>query len=119
MPLGRHVCHLHHRIKNSGDYIWISDKALDHAIQRFSHIRISRRHVGLAPGPLEARKRASKRRMMNLAQAGDGAPPEFDLFPWTEIPPQNGWQWQSPSPALLNERKRNSAKLVFLGLTAC
>ena len=99
MSLRRHVPRLQQHLKRRGDYVWISEDALDIAIQRFSHARISRRHVGLAPGPLEARKRASKRRMMNLAQAGGATELDPMLLPRVGVAPEKGWQWQSPSPA--------------------
>ncbi|KAL6714546.1 hypothetical protein ACLMJK_007971 [Lecanora helva] len=98
MFLRRHETCLQRCLKTSRDHIWISEDALDNAIQRFSHTRVSRRHVGLAPGPLEARKRANKRRMMNLAQAESGSELNPAVLHGLKRPPQTGWHWQSPSP---------------------
>lgn len=98
MTLRRHVCRLPHRAKGFGDNIWISEDALDNAIQHFSGFRISRRRLGLAPGPLEARKRATKRRMMDLAQIGGGGEMlDPSLLPWQGKPIEPAWQWQNPS----------------------
>ncbi len=72
MLLKRHVCRFPTPLKTPDSHIWISETTLDNVIQRFSQARTQRRHVGLAPGPLEARKRAAKRRMMNLAKVGGG-----------------------------------------------
>ena len=105
MSLRRHVPCLQQHLKRRGDHVWISDDALDIAFQRFTHARIPRRHVGLAPGPLEARKRASKRRMMNLAQVGGGADLDPTLLPQMGVEPEKGWRWQSPSPASINQSK--------------
>lgn len=98
MPLRRHVCRLSSYFRAPKDYVWISDEVLNNAINHFSRGITFRRHVGFVPGPLEARKRASKRRMVNLAQVG--GPGEIDpslLGGPGYAPGQNGCQWQSPT----------------------
>lgn len=97
MSLRRHVCRLPLRLTPPSDHIWISEDALDRAIYQFARPRIFRRHVGLAPGPLEARKRATKRRMMNLAQVGGEGGPDPSVLPGFGVAPESGWQWQGPA----------------------
>lgn len=97
MSLKRHACRLSARLEAPDSHVWISEATLDNAIQRFSHARISRRHVGLAPGPLEARKRAAKRRMMNLAQVGCGGRFDPSLLPGYGATREEGWHWQGPT----------------------
>ena len=84
--------------------IWITDAVLADSFRRFTHV--IRRHGSNVPGPLEARRRASKRRNTSLAHAGGGAAPvdPANLFPTR---PQNPW-WQkqpeldvSSSPSIL------------------
>ena len=52
--------------------VWISDAQLAYTWERFT--RVHRRHGSSVPGPLEARRRANKRRNTNLAQAGSIPP---------------------------------------------
>ena len=98
MPLRRHVCRLSFHLGAPKNYVWISEEVLNNAINHFSRGLTFRRHVGIVPGPLEARKRASKRRMVNLAQAGGAGEIDPSLFGGPGYAPgQNGWQWQSPT----------------------
>ena len=98
MPLRRHVCRLSFHLGAPKDYVWISEEVLNNAINHFSRGLTFRRHVGIVPGPLEARKRASKRRMVNLAQVGGAGEIDPSLFGGSGYAPgQNGWQWQSPT----------------------
>ncbi len=97
MSLKRHAYRLPARLKTPNSHIWISEAILDNVIQRFSHAKFPRRHVGLAPGPLEARKRAAKRRMMNLAELEGGGGFDPSLIPGFGTAPETGWQWQSPT----------------------
>lgn len=98
MSLRRHVCCLPLRLNVPKDHIWISEDVLDSAIHRFAYGRVSRRHVGLAPGPLESRKRATKRRMMNLAQVGGGGVVDPNVLAGLGAPERVDWRWQSPTP---------------------
>lgn len=60
------------------DHIWISDDLLSAAVSRFFRASCphQRRHGSNVPGPLEARRRASKRKMTLQASmdAGGGMP---------------------------------------------
>lgn len=105
MSLKRHACRLSTRLNMSDGHIWISEATLDNVIQRFSHAKIPRRHVGLAPGPLEARKRAAKRRMVNLARVETGSGFDPSLIPGFGVTPESGWQWQSPTTYSPREEK--------------
>jgi hypothetical protein len=61
--------------------IWITDAVLANAFRRFTHT--GRRHASNVPGPLEARKRASKRKSTSFAHAS-ASPIPIDpalLFP--------------------------------------
>ena len=98
MPLRRHVCRLSSYLRAPKDYLWISEEVLNNAINHLSRGITFRRHVGIVPGPLEARKRAAKRRMVNLAQVGGAGEIDPSLFGGPGYAPgQNGWQWQSPT----------------------
>ena len=95
-------------------YAWISDDTLISALRPFLLTRSCRRHVGLAPGPLEARKRATRRRLMGLAPSGT-APPAGDiashvgieswLFGRSKVSPQT-YQWQEPSAPIRRQFKK-------------
>lgn len=89
--------------KGSTDHVWISDGFLHREIHQFILSRISRRHGSFVPGPLEARRRAAKRRIMNLAEVGGrggigGNDSINHGFLSNYFPGQGlwGWQWQSP-----------------------
>ncbi|KAL9041433.1 MAG: hypothetical protein Q9180_001284 [Flavoplaca navasiana] len=92
----RRVCYF--TVKHPSDYIWISDDILNHAISRYTQLCVGRRHGSAIPGPLEARKRATKRRMMGLAPAigGTDMDPGFLAGLGRGQENQQGWQWQSP-----------------------
>ena len=110
MSLRRHVCRLPLHTKAPNDFVWISEDVLDSAISHFSRGRISRRHVGLAPGPLEARKRVAKRRMVNLAQVGGGGDIDPSLLHGLgRGPGQMSWQWQSPTTPAGKDTKDTTA----------
>ena len=98
MSLRRHVCCRHLRLNGPKDHIWIREDLLNIALHRFAHGRVPRRHVGLAPGPLEARKRATRRRMMNLVQVGGEGSLDPNVLPALGSPESMEWKWQSPEP---------------------
>lgn len=108
MVLRRHVCYLQLRVNAPEGHIWISEDVLSSAIHHFAHGRVTRRHVGLAPGPLEARKRATKRRMMNLAQVGGGGGFDPSVLPGLGAPELVEWKWQSPTPPILQTSESKS-----------
>lgn len=108
MSLNRHVCRrLLPRPQIGGiNHVSIDGDIRDWALQRFILTRSFRRHVSLVPGPLEARKRATKRRLTRLApsgydvsagHAGLQAGLEAWLFGGRRGAPQT-YQWQKPSP---------------------
>ena len=106
MPLRRHVCRLSFYLRAPKDYVWISEEVLNNAIKHFSRGITFRRHAGTVPGPLEARKRAAKRRMVNLAQVGGAREIDPSLFGGPgHAPGQNGWQWQSPTAPATKDAK--------------
>ncbi|KAL8736704.1 MAG: hypothetical protein Q9166_000070 [cf. Caloplaca sp. 2 TL-2023] len=96
MSLKRRVCRF--AATPPSDHIWISDEILDHAFYRYLQLRAGRRHGSAVPGPLEARKRVSKRRIMDLAPTAGGP----DLHPGFLAglgggqENQQSWQWQTP-----------------------
>ena len=89
-------------LPGSSNHIWISDELLAEAFNRYVRVsHTTRRYGSNVPGPLEARRRASRRRMgMAVAGAATG-PPGGDfgaLFGAGAGQPskQNGWSWTSP-----------------------
>ena len=99
MSLRRQVCCLPLHINAQKNHVWISED-VDSAMHRFAHGKVQRRHVGLAPGPLEAQKRATKRRMVNLAQVGGGADFDPSVLRGLGAPKHAEWKWQGPTPAI-------------------
>ena len=79
--------------------VWISDAQLAYTWDRFT--RSHRRHGSSVPGPLEARRRASKRKNTNLAQAG--SIPPIDPSVLLGAGPRQAW-WKplnaAPKPRL-------------------
>ena len=96
MSLVRHVCCRPLRLNAPKDHVWIGEDVLNQAMHRLAHGKVPRRHVGLAPGPLEARKRANKRRMMNLAQVGGAEGFDPSVLSELSAPESVDWKWQSP-----------------------
>lgn len=85
------------------DPLWISDDILNDALSRFTLFKSSRRHGSSIPGPLEARRRATKRRVMNLVSPPAGAVIDPGFFDPDFLPCINpglnstGRQWQASS----------------------
>ncbi|KAL2044883.1 hypothetical protein N7G274_002658 [Stereocaulon virgatum] len=116
MFLRRHVCRLPPHKNTPNEFVWTSEDVLDSAISDFSRGKISRRRVGLVPGPLEARKRAAKRRMMNLAQGGGGGEIDASLLRGVgRAPGQASWQWQSPTTPAWKDTKNTAADPNSMG----
>lgn len=100
MSFKRQMCCLAvpRQIKSHPDHLWITDDILNNALSRVTLSEFSRRHGSSVPGPLEARRRAPKRRLMNLA-----SPPAAGVIEPSFLPGINsgldstGWQWQAPS----------------------
>jgi hypothetical protein len=78
--------------------IWITDDVLAHAFNRYlCASKASKRFGSNVPGPLEAQRRLSKRRMMGLATVGGS--PTFDMgamFGSGPIPRQE-LRWEPPT----------------------
>jgi hypothetical protein len=75
MILEGHVtlCVLRRPSATCSNSIWISDAALADAVQRFTCVH--QRHGSSVPGPLEAIRRATRRKNASLAPGGRGALP--------------------------------------------
>lgn len=84
------------------NHIWISDELLSEAFNRYVRVsHASRRYGSNVPGPLEARKRAAKRRMGCAVAASNMGPPGGDfgaLFGGGNggNKVENGWSWTAP-----------------------
>ncbi|KAF2500381.1 hypothetical protein BU16DRAFT_556850 [Lophium mytilinum] len=89
-----------HRIRPPPvDNVWISDELLADAYHRFIHASFSsqRRHGSNVPGPLEARKRASKRRMGLVATGGGAVAPNPAMLFGPVSTGASSWKYQPPS----------------------
>ena len=114
MSLRRHVYRLPFQVKCRDDNVWIGDDILNDAIRRFSHSKISRRHVGHVPGPMEARKRATKRSMVGLAQVGGGMGLDPALLSGIQQPLEPNWSWQRPTLPTSSIEKGTEEEMVQL-----
>ncbi len=101
MSWKRHVCPFVSRpLETATEHIWISDDILNRALHNFTLCRVQLRYGSSTPGPLEARKRATKRRLMSIAQAGEGRAIDVGFLAGLKGLEQRGCQWQAPnSPA--------------------
>jgi hypothetical protein len=79
----------------STEAIWISDSLLAESFYRFSCAQ--NRHGSNVPGPMEARRRANKRRNTSLAQIGPSPPIDPNVLLGTG--PNQAW-WQTSNSAL-------------------
>lgn len=77
----------------STDSIWISESLLAESFRRF--ICIQSRHGSNVPGPMEARRRANKRRNASLAQSGSSPPIDPNIL--FGAGPHHAW-WQTSNP---------------------
>jgi hypothetical protein len=84
------------------NHIWISDELLAEAFNRYVRVsHATRRYGSNVPGPLEARRRATKRRMGMAVVGAAMGPPGGDfgaLFGAGAGQPsgQYGWSWTAP-----------------------
>ncbi|KAI4281093.1 MAG: hypothetical protein L6R35_005747 [Caloplaca aegaea] len=81
--------------------VWITDDILKHAWNRWVQSCFGQRYGSAIPGPMEARKRSTKRRMTELRPTASGLDfhPGFLAGLNQEQDSQHGWQWQ-PHTAL-------------------
>ena len=111
MSVKRHLCRSGRTIRPSTQHIWIGDDILDAAIERFGRFSLFKRNVGFAPGPLEARKRGSRRRLAYISQgnvtAGDTDPSLLSGV--NERAQVDHWSWQSPDLSQLSRRPPSSS----------
>ena len=86
------------------DHIWITDNILNDALYCLTCFGFSKRHGSSLPGPLEARRRAAKRRMMNLSEVGSrGAIDSGLLAGLNSEQGSRSWQWQTPTVTAVRE----------------
>lgn len=120
MSLRRDACRLmlSYQPKTTPNHVWISDELLNGLYQSFSISIILKRYGSSVPGPLEAQRRAAKRRMMGLANVGGGEGGGFhpaflagldrnrDLY---------NWKWQAPmtSPQAPETNKKGGNRPSF------
>ncbi|KAL1639507.1 hypothetical protein SLS58_007939 [Diplodia intermedia] len=118
MPLRTPACRsaVHRAVLRHVQPIWITDDLLADAFHRFLNVSDAnhKRYGSNVPGPLEARRRASKRRMMGLAAASPAIGPDIGaLFgpdklhqPWGWEPPKTAEQslsWEKPPPPAISQ----------------
>lgn len=101
MSLRRDACRLvlSHQSETTSNHVWISDELLNSLYQRFSVSIVPKRYGSSVPGPLEAQRRAAKRRMMGLANVGGGEGGGFNpafLAQGDRSRDLYGWKWQAP-----------------------
>lgn len=89
----------------SPPFVWISDALLNESIQRFNRGHL--RRGSSVPGPLEARKRTSKRKNAGLASLGQITSPQEASVLLGCGQKVEHWQWA--------ERDTVTAKLALGG----
>ena len=99
MSFKRQMCYLAvpRQLKSHPDQLGITEDILSNVIWRDTLSEFSRRHGSSVPGPLEARRRAAKRRLMNLASPAAAGVIEQSFQPGVNSGLATGWQWQTPS----------------------
>ena len=81
--------------------VWINDDVLARAVHRFNRVFYGtfKRHGSNVPGPLEAQRRLSKRRMGVLSPFNSSAPStEFGALFGVGYQPELQWKWEQPNP---------------------
>lgn len=98
----------HLAVKTRNPYVWVSEDVLSETFTAF--VRNHKRSGSNVPGPLEARKRAAKRRATHLAHhsATSHTPESFGLF---DTQSQHEW-WQKPESK--SEQQVTSSSWPFL-----
>lgn len=93
----------------ASEHALLSDDVLAEAFRQYARTFQPRRRASFAPGPLEARKRASKRRIGVLAPSGTIDFPDFSFLPGfgssiDGSDRKSKWQWQDhPQPMTQRE----------------
>ena len=82
----RSTLHLRKQLVCCTDYVWIDDHFLTHTLHDFVRRGERRRHVSSVPGPLEARNRAGKRRLVNVAPLSGGFETDPSVIPGWGLP---------------------------------
>ncbi|KAI4118153.1 MAG: hypothetical protein LQ345_001739 [Seirophora villosa] len=97
MPLKGRVCRI--AATPLSENVWITDDILKNAWNRWVQSCVGQRYASAIPGPLEARKRSTKRRMTELrpTASGLGFHPGFLAGLNQEQDSQLGWKWQPPT----------------------
>ena len=97
------------------DHIWITHDMLNHAFHNYLRLRPGLRHGSAVPGPLEARKRNAKRKMMGTAPATGGTALHpgvlARLSQEREGEGQLLWQWPTSTPPYLKDKPSKSNKV--------
>lgn len=99
MYVKKHLCRSGHNAKTHLSHVWLGDDILDPAIQRFGRLVLAKRNVSFVPGPLEAKKRETKRRLAHVSQVNGGELGSFDPGLMTGINEKaihGQWHWQAP-----------------------
>lgn len=121
MSFKRHVCRLmqSHQPKTTTNHVWISDELLNSLYHNFTFSITFRRYGSSVPGPLEAQRRAAKRRVMGLARVRGGE--EGSTFHPAFLAEPDlgrdfyGWKWQPPtlSPQIPETNKKKGNRPFF------
>ncbi|KAK8175137.1 hypothetical protein IWX90DRAFT_483245 [Phyllosticta citrichinensis] len=102
---------VHSIVPRNSQALWITDDALADALQRYTNVSDAARRSGSkrfgsnVPGPLEARRRRTGRRMGGLSSAvgpPDALPDFGALFGGpsaARTPIEKSWKWEPPRPA--------------------
>ena len=101
MSWRRHACNLeaHRTLKLPTNHIWISDDIVNGAWHIFALLSNHKRHGSHTPGPLEARRRAARRRLTNVALVGEARIVDPSFPAGLAGGEQSGFQWQAPNLA--------------------
>ena len=113
----KHVLKVSRHLKSptealSSTPIWISDALLAETFDSFS--RGCRRHGSHVPGPLEARRRATRRKNTNIAYNGTPTAP-IDVAGLFGPGKQGGW-WKQPQIGELQKRSEEAQSVDALWL---
>ena len=97
-------------------HVWISDDLLDGALHQFFHRGCVQqlRHGSHVPGPLEAMRRAAKRRMTAQSHVSStGMPPAFNLAALFgfRANPQPSWRYEPPSVPKASDAQNHHANI--------